>query len=105
MEPMTPPLSWEEYDTTLKGKGGHTLVDVRTDEEWAAGHAEGAVHVPLQELVAKASELFPDRTALIVLHCNSGGRAGRTCNALQGLGYANVRFIAGDHGDRYRFTA
>ncbi len=36
------------------------ILDVREDYEWAAGHAEGALHIPLDQLPARLSELDPD---------------------------------------------
>jgi rhodanese-related sulfurtransferase len=33
------------------------VLDVREDDEWQAGHIEGAVHIPLSELPARASEI------------------------------------------------
>jgi predicted sulfurtransferase len=34
----------------------HTLLDVRQDVEWASGHAEAAVHIPLSELKQRSNE-------------------------------------------------
>ncbi len=49
-----------------------TVVDVREDDEWAAGHATGALHVPLSQLPQRASEI-PDGTIYPI--CKSGGRS------------------------------
>ena len=51
------------------------LLDVREDDEWAAGHAPGALHVPLGDLPARLGEL-PLDAELHVL-CRAGGRAAR----------------------------
>jgi rhodanese-related sulfurtransferase len=37
------------------------ILDVREDYEWSAGHAEGALHVPLDQLPARIGELDPDQ--------------------------------------------
>jgi rhodanese-related sulfurtransferase len=50
------------------------LVDVREDDEWAAGHIEGATHIPLQELPARLGEL-PEGQTLVV--CKVGARSAR----------------------------
>jgi phage shock protein E len=49
------------------------LLDVRTDEEFAGGHAEGAINIPLHELGARVGELPEGRP--IVLYCRSGARS------------------------------
>ena len=51
---------------------GHTLVDVRTDGEWARDHIESSVHIPLGDLDARAGELPAD--VPIVTVCHSGVR-------------------------------
>lgn len=61
------------------------LLDVREDDEWAAGRIDGAVHIPLGELPARLGELDRDRPVVTV--CRSGGRAGR---AAELLGQAGV---------------
>jgi rhodanese-related sulfurtransferase len=70
------------------------LVDVREDEEWAAGHAEGAVHVPMSEFVARSGEVTA-RTAdggPVYVVCRSGGRSAQVAQYLlqQGLEAVNV---------------
>ncbi|SDQ22185.1 rhodanese-like domain-containing protein [Quadrisphaera sp. DSM 44207] len=53
---------------------GAVLLDVREDDEWAAGHAPGAVHVPLGDLPARLGELPEDDVYVV---CRSGGRSAR----------------------------
>jgi len=48
------------------------LLDVREDDEWAAGHAPGARHIPLGQVGARATEI-PQGEAIYVI-CRSGGR-------------------------------
>ena len=67
---------------------GALLVDVRTREEFAAGHVPGAVNLPVQELDQRMSELPRDRD--LVLYCRSGHRSGRAAGMLKDAGYAKV---------------
>ncbi len=60
------------------------VLDVREDDEWAAGHIEGAVHIPLAELEGRVDEL--DRSRPVVTVCRSGGRAAQAAEALSGAG-------------------
>ena len=64
-------------------EGGAVLLDVREDDEWAAGHAPDAVHVPLGE-VGKAAEGFAGRRVLVV--CRSGNRSAKAAKALAEAG-------------------
>jgi phage shock protein E len=50
------------------------VLDVRTPEEYAAGHVPGAVLIPHDQLAARLSELDRDRWVLV--YCKSGRRAG-----------------------------
>ncbi len=52
---------------------GALLLDVREQEEWDAGHAPDAVHVPLQQVPARLAELPTDRPVDVV--CHYGGRS------------------------------
>lgn len=53
--------------------GDDLLLDVREDDEWAAGRAVGAVHVPMSELLARIAEVPTDRPVAVI--CHSGGRS------------------------------
>lgn len=69
---------------------GAVVVDVRTSEEWAAGHLAAARHIPLGELSVRARELDPQRMFLFV--CRSGSRSAVAAQALapQGFTVANL---------------
>jgi rhodanese-related sulfurtransferase len=54
---------------------GASVVDVREDDEWVAGHIDGAQHIPLGELTARRAEIPADDEVVIV--CRSGGRSSR----------------------------
>ncbi len=72
---------------------GALLLDVRNDDEWAAGHAPHAQFVTLSELAARASELPADRT--IVAVCRSGARSGRATEFLTAQGIDTVNLAGG----------
>lgn len=75
----------------LRDKGA-VLLDVREPDEWAAGHAPGAIHIPLGDLPARLAELpEPDAGALAVT-CRGGGRSSRAVAWLlqQGFEVANL---------------
>ncbi|RCK69253.1 rhodanese-like domain-containing protein [Desertihabitans brevis] len=72
------------------------LVDVREDDEWAAGHAERAQHLPVTELAERYGEL-PAEEQLYVI-CRSGGRSARAVAWLNQSGYTAVN-VAGGMGE------
>jgi phage shock protein E len=74
----------------------YTLLDVRSTEEYQAGHISGAVNVSHSELSDKLSFLTQDKSEMIVVYCRSGRRAGIAEQILKDNGYTNVRHLAGD---------
>jgi len=72
---------------------GATILDVREDDEWAAGHIVGSVHVPLSELPARAADI-PDADPLVVV-CKVGGRSAQVTAWLTGQGRDAVNLTGG----------
>src|SRR5579859_5960931 len=70
-----------------------TLLDVREDYEWEAGHAEGALHIPMDELPHRLGELDPDEDLLVV--CRTGGRSARVTAWLVHHGYSATNVAGG----------
>lgn len=74
------------------------VLDVRTQEEFAAGHIPGAVLLPVDLIEAKSEEVakvLPDKDAEILVYCRSGKRAHRASQALADMGYTNIEHIGG----------
>ncbi len=72
------------------------LLDVREPDEWAAGHAPSAVHIPLADLPARASELAEladDRPVHVI--CRTGGRSARAVAWLNAAGVVDAVNVAG----------
>jgi rhodanese-related sulfurtransferase len=67
------------------------VVDVREHDEWVAGHAPNAIHIPLGELPARLDEL-PETDDTVGVVCRMGGRSARAVQWLvqQGYDVANV---------------
>ncbi|MET9290842.1 rhodanese-like domain-containing protein [Streptomyces sp. NPDC003077] len=66
--------------------GDAVLVDVREDAEWAAGHAPGALHLPLSRLSAGASLPSAAQGKPVVAVCRSGNRSQRAAEILAASG-------------------
>ena len=83
-----------EADDASEAVGeGSFLLDVREPDEWSAGHAPDAVHVPMGELGARLAELPRDRQ--IVAICRTGQRSRVVAEALATEGYDVVNTVGG----------
>ncbi|MDQ2849019.1 MAG: rhodanese-like domain-containing protein [Actinomycetota bacterium] len=69
------------------------LLDVREDDEWAAGHAPGATHLPLPSLAEKLDDV-PEGSPIYVV-CRSGGRSSRATAYLNANGWDAVNVAGG----------
>ena len=82
-------------DTLERVQDGAGLIDVREDNEYAAGHAAGAEHlgrgVIERDIVAK----HPDKNEELILYCGGGYRSALAAVNLQKMGYTNVWSMAG----------
>ena len=72
---------------------GAILLDVRRDDEWQAGHAPGAQHIPLDQLPARAGEVPADQQVVAV--CRTGARSGRATAFLRRAGIDIVNLDGG----------
>lgn len=72
-----------------RGEVQHFL-DVREDEEFAKGHANGACHLGKGIIERDVETRIPDKAASIVVYCGGGYRSALAADALQQMGYSNV---------------
>lgn len=70
-------------------EAGTRVVDVRTPQEFAAGHVAGALNIPFDEIDRRAAEIGPPGTP-VVLYCRSGRRSGIAADRLKTLGYDTI---------------
>jgi rhodanese-related sulfurtransferase len=61
------------------------LLDVREDDEWTAGHAPGAVHIPLGQLGGQADRVPKDQPVYVI--CRAGSRSARATQVLGANGW------------------
>jgi rhodanese-related sulfurtransferase len=83
--------------TLLAQPAGESLVlDVRTPEEYAAGHVPNAINVPHDQIEARLAELEARKNGPVVVYCKSGRRAGIAAEALSKAGFTNLLHLTGD---------
>jgi len=71
---------------------GATLLDVREQGEWDAGHVDGSVHVPMSEIQGRLADV-PDGDLVVV--CRSGHRSAQVAAWLAGQGRSAVNLAGG----------
>jgi rhodanese-related sulfurtransferase len=74
---------------------GHLLIDVREDNEWAAGHAQGAIHLGKGIIERDIESKVPDKSTTMVLYCGGGFRSALVADALQKMGYTGAISLDG----------
>ena len=81
---------------TLPKDGSVTLLDTRTEKEYARGHVEGFINIPVDSLRERLLEI--DKTKPVYVMCQSGLRSYISCRILTGEGFDCYNFAGG-----YRF--
>jgi rhodanese-related sulfurtransferase len=76
---------------------GAYLLDVREEDEWTAGHAPGAHHLPMMDLPARLAEVPADEDVVVV--CRVGARSAQVVAYLINQGWGNVRNLDGGMQD------
>lgn len=72
------------------------VIDVRSIDEYAAGHIAGAINIPHDQLANRAGELPRDHEVEIALYCRSGRRSVLALEWLVSQGYRHLFHIEGD---------
>jgi len=71
------------------------LIDVRTPEEFADGHLQGALLLPVDRIAQDIAARVPDKNTPVRLYCRSGRRSALALEALRQLGYTRVQNLGG----------
>jgi len=85
-----PHISSQQLSDYLSGDESYTLLDVRTEAEYQAGHIQGAQWFARGRLEYYVQDLIKDPDTKIVLYCRTGGRSALATLTLQDMGYTNV---------------
>ena len=77
-----------------KGDPSLFVLDVRTAEEYSAGHVPGAINVPYDQVASHLAEIPKNKD--VVLYCRSGRRVGLAAEVLRASGYTKLEHLQGD---------
>jgi rhodanese-related sulfurtransferase len=85
-------------DASKEGKQKVVILDVRTADEFKAGHLKGAVNVDFMGKEFEKGVGGIDKDAVVVVHCQAGGRSARSLPKLKALGFKNLVHLDGGFG-------
>ncbi len=88
-------INIEQYQEIKKAGEDHLLVDVREDNEWAAGHAAGALHLGKGIIERDIEAKVPDHDKKLILYCGGGFRSALAADNLKKMGYKNAISLDG----------
>jgi phage shock protein E len=89
------PLTPAAARAAVADKEFAVIIDVRSPEEYAAGHYHAARNIPLSSLVSALPRDIPDRDTPILFYCRIGRRAAQAATIAADLGYTNIAYLIG----------
>ena len=93
-QPNISQIDATEVKKAIDTKENVILLDVRTPSEYAEGHLQGSVLMPLQTFQQNVTQLT-DKTKKMYVYCRSGSRSAHAVALLQQLGFTNVENMKG----------
>ncbi|MFV2067344.1 MAG: rhodanese-like domain-containing protein [Pirellulales bacterium] len=97
MSETSPPIeiSCQDVRARQSSDGPLQLVDCREPDEHALVHLDGALHVPMSQLMARAGELATYKDRPLVVFCHHGQRSLQVAEWLRHRGFTQVQTMAG----------
>jgi rhodanese-related sulfurtransferase len=84
-----------ELCAAIEAGAAPLILDVRTPAEFAAGHVPGAINIPFQQVIRRASELSAPRERPLLVYCGHGPRAWIAGAALRRTGFRYISYLTG----------
>lgn len=88
-------ITAEEAKNIMNNETDYLILDVRTEEEFAEAHIEGAILIPDYEIAQKAESILTNKDQLILVYCRSGRRSKIAASELAAMGYTNIKEFGG----------
>jgi|JI10StandDraft_1071094.scaffolds.fasta_scaffold430915_1 phage shock protein E len=92
--PVAQEIALEEF--IRQPPGSFLILDVRSPEEYAAGHIKNALNIPHDRIAERISQIQKYAGVPVMLYCKSGRRAALAAEALSAAGFANLNHLTGD---------
>jgi len=81
--------------TQMLNQGKAVILDIRDQDEFAAGHIRDARHIPLKDLKSRISELDKFKSKSVIVVCSSGAQSARAASQLKSAGFTEVYSLDG----------
>ena len=88
-------ISMEDARRLMEAEKDYIILDVRTVEEYEAGHIPRAICIPNETIETENPKELLDKEQLILIYCRSGNRSKQASEKLVALGYTNVKEFGG----------
>src|SRR6266478_7988818 len=98
-------LSPQEAYELMQSDPEYLYLDVRSVPEFEAGHAKGAINIPIMHITPAGMTPNPEfpavvegalpKDAKLLIGCKTGGRSARACDIMSQMGYSNVANVRG----------
>ncbi len=88
-------LNPHAYKAAMNDKADEILVDVRTPEEYAEGHINGALNINWNDPAFMDEMAKLDKNKPVFVYCKSGNRSGQAAEALKGMGFKEIYDLQG----------
>lgn len=85
--------AFQHWNQGVSSAVAFEFIDVRTAEEYAEGHIDGAKLIPVQQLAERLNEVPKDKQ--VYIYCRSGKRSARASAMLAKAGYSNIENVTG----------
>lgn len=83
-------ISMQEAAVLMAQETDYIILDVRTQEEYDAGHIPNAICIPNETIGNDAISALPNKEQLILVYCRSGNRSKQAAGKLVQQGYTNI---------------
>ena len=83
-------ISMQEAMDMMESEENYIILDVRREDEYAAGHSPGAILIPNETIGDEEIPALPDKDQLIMVYCRSGNRSKQAAEKLVKLGYTEI---------------
>lgn len=83
-------ITMQEAADWMARETDYIILDVRTQEEFAAGHIPNAICIPNETIGSDMISALPDKGQLILVYCRSGNRSKQAASKLVKIGYTNI---------------
>ncbi len=79
----------------MLNRGKPLILDVRDEAEFAAGHIQGAKHIPVADLASRLKEIEKFKDKPVLVHCQKGMRARKACAILKAQQFSQLNNLEG----------